>query len=185
MRAGERSGGEKLDREIAVGDGVERIGRGPVEAERGGGRVAVDRERGAGERGGAERALVEPDAAIGETAAVAPDHLDIGQEVMSERDRLRDLKMREAGHHRVGMRLGLIDQRALKLAQRRVEAVDRAAHPEAEIGRDLVVARARRVQPSGGRADQFGEPRLDIQVDVLVGLAEDEGAALDLRPDLL
>ena len=111
MRAGERRGGEKLDREIAVGDGVERIGRGPVEAERGGGRVAVDRECGAGERGGAERALVEPTAAIGKTAAVAPEHLDIGQEVMSERDRLRDLQMREAGHHRIGVRLGLIDQR--------------------------------------------------------------------------
>ena len=79
MRAGERSGGEKLDREIAVGDGVERIGGGPVEAERGGGRVAVDREGGAGERGGAERAFVEPTPAIGEAAAVAPEHLDIGQ----------------------------------------------------------------------------------------------------------
>ena len=88
--------------------------------------------------------------------------------MMAERDRLRDLQMREAGHHGVGMRLGLIDQRALKLAQCRVEAVDRAAHPQAEIGRDLIVARARRVQPSGRRADQLGKPRLDIQVDVLV-----------------
>ena len=79
MRAGERRGGEELDREIAVGDGVERIGRRPVEAERRGGRVAVDRKRGAGERGGAERAFVEPAAAIGEAAAVAPEHLDIGQ----------------------------------------------------------------------------------------------------------
>src|SRR3954451_11509722 len=135
MRTSQRRGGEKLDREIAVGDSVERIGRGTIKAERGGGRVAVDRECGAGERGGAEWALVEPNAAIGKTASIAPDHLDIGQQVMSERDRLSDLKMRKPGHHGIGVRLGLIDQCSLKLAQRRVEAVDSAAYPEAEIGR--------------------------------------------------
>ena len=72
----------------------------------------------------------------------------------------------------------------LQLAHRGVEAVDRAAHPQPEIGRDLVVARARRVQPPGRRADQLGEPRLDVEVDVLVRLAEDEGAGFDLGPDL-
>jgi hypothetical protein len=39
----------------AVRDRVERVGGGPVESERGGGLDAVDRERGAGECGGAER----------------------------------------------------------------------------------------------------------------------------------
>ena len=58
-----------------------------------------------------------------------------------------------------------------------VEPVDRVAHPEPEIGRHLVVARARGVQPPGRRADQLGEPRLDIEVDVLVLGAEREGAA--------
>jgi hypothetical protein len=38
------------------------------------------------------------------------------------------------------------------------EAVDGLAHPEPEIERHLVVARARGVQPPGGRADQLGEP---------------------------
>ena len=142
--------------------------------------VAVDRKRGAGQRGGAERAFVEAAAAIGEAAAVAPDHLDIGQEMMTEGDRLGDLQMGEAGHHRVGMRLGLVDQRGLQLTHRRVEAVDGAAHPQPEIGRDLIVARARRMQPPGRRADQFGEPRLDVEVDVLVRLAEDERAPLSI-----
>ena len=185
MGAGERGGGEELDREIAVGHGVERICRRPVEAERGRGRVAVDRKRGAGERGGAERAFVEAPPAIGEPPAVAPDHLDIGHQVMAERHRLGDLQMGKAGHHRIGMRFGLVEQRRLQVTHRRVDAVDRAAHPEAEIGRDLVVARARGVQPPGGRADQLGEPRLDIEVDVLVLLAEHEPAALDLAADLL
>ncbi len=84
MRAGERRRGEELDREIAVGDGIERVGRRAGRSRARRRWLAVDRKRGAGERGGAERALVEPPPAIGEPAAVAPDHLDIGQEMMAE-----------------------------------------------------------------------------------------------------
>ena len=65
-----------------------------------------------------------------------------------------------------------------------VEPVDGVPHPEAEIGRDLVVARARGVQPPGGGADQLGKPRLDVEVDVLVLGAEGEAALLDLGADL-
>ncbi len=83
------------------------------------------------------------------------------------------------------MRLGLIDQRRLQFPHRLIAARDRAAHPEAEIGRDLVVARARGVEPSGNGPDQLAEPRLDIEVDVFVRLAEHKGAALDLAADLL
>ena len=77
--------------------------------------VAVDRERRAGERAGAERALVEPPPAIGKPAAVAPEHLDIGQQMMTERHRLRDLQMREAGHHRRRLCFSAcVDQRRLQ-----------------------------------------------------------------------
>ena len=51
--------GQRLQREIAVGDAVERVGGRPVEAERLGRHVPVDRERGAGQRRRAERAFVE------------------------------------------------------------------------------------------------------------------------------
>ena len=62
----DRRRGQRLQHEVAVGDGVERVGRRPVEAERLGGHVPVDGKRGAGQRGGAQRALVEPRAGIGE-----------------------------------------------------------------------------------------------------------------------
>ena len=42
----------------------------------------------------------------------------------------------------------------------------RVAHPQPEIGRHLVVARARGVQPAGRLADQLGEPALHVHVDV-------------------
>ena len=133
-------------------DGVERVRRRPVEAERLRGHVAVDRERRAGERRRAERRFVQPLARIGEAAAVARQHLDIGEEMMAEGHRLRALQMREARHHRVGMRPA--PSRRAPLAGARAAAsivVDGVAHPEPEVGRDLVVARARRVQPPGRR----------------------------------
>ena len=40
---------------------------------------------------------------IGEAAAVARQHLDIGEQMMAEGHRLRALQMREAGHDRVGI----------------------------------------------------------------------------------
>ena len=77
------------------------------------------------------------------------------------------LQMGEAGHERAGVLLGLRDERRLQ----RLEGggrgpVDRVAHPELEVGRDLVVARARGVQAPGRLADELGEPRLDVHVDV-------------------
>src|SRR3954466_4341839 len=96
MRAGERRRREELDREIAVGDGVERVRRGAVETERLGGHVAVDQKGRAGQRGGAERAFIEPSLAIGKAAAVTPDHLDIGQQMMTEGHRFGGLLMSDA-----------------------------------------------------------------------------------------
>ena len=84
-------------------------------------------------------------------AAVAPEHLDIGQQMMAEGDGLRRLQMREARHDGGGIFLGAVDQRGLQVAQHRLQPVDRVAHPQPEIERDLVVARARGMQPAAGR----------------------------------
>ncbi len=60
---------------------------------------AIDRERGAGQRRRPERALVEPAAGVGEAAAVAAEHLDVGEQMMAEGHRLGRLQMGEARHH--------------------------------------------------------------------------------------
>src|SRR5205814_5170618 len=185
MRPGQRRGGEKLDREIAVGDGIDRVRGRAVEAERGSGPVAVDRKSGAGERGGAERGFIEAAAAVGEAATVAPEHLDIGHQMVAESHWLRDLQMRKAGHDAIGMCLGLTEKRALTFPERGIEAVDCVANPETKIGRRLIVARLSGVYAARGRPDQLGEPRLDIEVDVLVLVAEDKAPHLDLAADLL
>ena len=183
MDGAERRGGEKLDDEVAVGDRIHGIRRRPVEAQRLSGHGAVDGKGRAGQGGGAQGALVEPFAAILEPPAIAAEHLHIGHHMVAEGDRLGGLQMGEAGHHRVGMALRLIDQRRLKRGELLVEPVDLVAQPEADIGGDLIVARACRVQPPGGLADQGGEPRLDIHVNILEAGVEGETAALDFRLD--
>ena len=103
--------------------------------------------------------------------------------MVAERHRLRRLQMREARHHagREGERL--LGERRLQPGELPVEGVDRVARPEPHIGRDLVVARARGVEPPRRRADEVGEPLLDVHVDVFERPREREGAALDLGRD--
>ena len=180
MHRGNRRRRQSLHGEVAVGDGVERIGRRPVEAERLGRHVAVERERRAGERGRTERHFVEPLARVGEAATVTRGHLDISQEMMPEGHRLRRLQMGEARHHRAGVLKRLLGQRQLIGGERGVDGVDRIAHPQPEIGRHLVVARARGVQAAGRRADEIGQPALDVHMNVFERALEGESAALDL-----
>jgi hypothetical protein len=74
----------------------------------------------------------------------------------------------------------LLGQRALIGTQRSVDPVDRVADPQPKVGRDLIVTRARRMQPTGRRPDQFAEPALDVHMDVLERALELELARFDL-----
>ena len=72
-----------------------------------------------------------------------------------------------------------VDQRPLEVCEGAVEGVERVADEQPEVGRDLVVARARGVQASRRRADQFAEPALDIHMNVLERALERERALGD------
>ena len=72
-----------------------------------------------------------------------------------------------AGHHRIAVGLGQLDQGLLQVAQLFVQAIDRTAHPEPKVCRHLIIARARCVQASRRIADEFAKTRLDIHVNVL------------------
>ena len=145
---------------------------------------AVDRVRRAGERGGAQRQHVDPFAAVGQTRRVACQHRVVRHQVVAERDRLRDLQVREARHDRVGVRFGEVEQRPPQRRERRRDLVDGAAQPQAHVGGDLVVARAAGVQSLAGIADQRRQALLDVEVDILEVARPDEHAARDLVADL-
>ena len=100
--------------------------------------------------------------------------------MVPERHRLRGLQMREARHDGRGVLQRLLGERLLIAGERRVDVVDRVAHPELEVGRDLVVARARRMQPPGRRPDQLGKPRLHVHMDVFERALEAELAGFHL-----
>ena len=138
---GANSGSRKrLQHEVAVGHRIERVRRRPREAELLRGHVAIERERCAGKRPRAERRFIEPRARIGKAAAVTRRHFHIGQQMVTERHRLRALQMRKSGHHCAGMRQRLFRKRALIDREHSIERVDRLPYPQLEIGRNLVVA---------------------------------------------
>ena len=130
------------------------------------GRFAVDREPRSGKRGRTQGAFVHPRLRIGDPRAVTPEHFVIGHEVVAQCDGLRGLQVRETGHDAVRMLACAAHQRLLQGGEALVHLAKGIAHPQAEIGRDLIVAAARGVKAPCDRADQFGEPRLGGHVDV-------------------
>ena len=86
--------------------------------------------------------------------------------MMAEGDGLGHLQVREPRHDGVGVLLGQINQGALQIGQQAMQQVNLLAQPQADIGRHLVVAGARGVQPLARIAHQFGQPFLDVQVHV-------------------
>ena len=145
---------------------------------------AVDREGGAGERRRAERQHVHAPAAVGQPPAVALEHRRIGEQVVAEGDGLRDLQVREAGHHQRGVARRLREQRLLQRIQVPDDLVDLVAQPQAHIGGDLVVARTRRVQALAGVARKLDQAALDVAVHVFVFDRPGELAGADLGAHL-
>ncbi len=184
MRHQQRRGRTEFDGKVAVADGVERVGTDLVEAELGGDEFAINRETGAGQRSTAQRQAIGTLAAVFEALGIALAHLVIGHQVMAEGDRLRDLKVSEAGHRRVGIGFGDVEQVLLEVDNQHEDLVDRVAQPQADVGCDLVVAAASGVQALAGVADKRGEALFDVEVDVFVVQAPGEIAAFDLALDL-
>ncbi len=103
MHGGDRRRGQRLEREVAIRHGVERIGGRPRKAEVARRRLPVDREGRAGQRRRAQRTFGKPLGGVGEASPVSAEHLDIGKQMMAEGDRLRGLEMGETRHHRAGI----------------------------------------------------------------------------------
>jgi hypothetical protein len=127
----------------------------------------LDRDR-ARFRFAAERAAESPLGREAEPRAVAVEHLRPGEQVPAERDRLRALEVRVAGHERVGLRLGDVEHGQREGADRVQRLGAGVLDVEPHRGRDLVVARAARVDLPA----HFAELPLDRRVDVLVFLGD-------------
>src|SRR5690606_10959072 len=89
------------------------------------------------------------------------------------------------GHDGVRFRFGQAQQALLQTGDFAEDGVDLVAQPEADVGGDLVVARAAGVQLLAGDADAVGQARLDIHVHVFQIDAPVEGTGFDLGRDVL
>jgi hypothetical protein len=115
MHGRDGRGRQNLECEVAIGNAIERIGHRPVEAQHLCRLGAIDRERRSGKRRRAQRTFVEPLPRIDEPAAVAAEHFDVGQQMMTECDRLRRLQVRETWHDSRSVSLGFLRQNQLQL----------------------------------------------------------------------
>ncbi|VVT11762.1 conserved hypothetical protein [Erythrobacter sp. EC-HK427] len=158
--------GEEIQGEIAVAYRIKAVRGRRGKAQRLRGHIAVDGKPRSRQGRAAERALVEPRPRFGKARHIATYHLVISHQMMAQRHRLRGLQMGEARHDAARVLLRPRHQRALQSGEALQQRIHRIAHPQAEIGRHLVVAAARRVQTTRCRADQFGEPRFGGHVDV-------------------
>jgi hypothetical protein len=105
--------------------------------------------------------------------------------MVAEGHRLGGLQVREAGHDGVGVRVRLGDERALERLDLLDGEAELLARPEPHVERDLVVARARGVEPAGGRADLLMQARLDVHVHVLERRVEREVPRAPFGEDLV
>ena len=133
-----------------------------------GGRLAVDREAGAGQRRRAQRAFVQPRPRVGEAAAVARQHLVIGHQMMAERHRLARLQMGEARHDRRGMLLGAVEQRVFERVdpRRAPRRSPSRTHSLKSVATWSLRERAVCSRPAAGPISS-AEAMLDMHVDVL------------------
>ena len=91
------------------------------------------------------------------------------QQRMNLQAQLSALQVGIPRHERLTRELSLLNQYRLQIVDGSLESRDRSQHPQAEIGRDLVVAASPRVKLAGCLADQFQEASLGGGRDILVG----------------
>jgi hypothetical protein len=106
----------------------------------------------------------------------------MGEQVVSDRHRLRVLEVGVPGHHPACMRARPGSERFHHIGERRNQLRRRHPTVETQVKRDLVVARSPGVKRSASRGD-LPQSTLDGRVDVFIGGAELEIAAVQLALD--
>ena len=99
---------------------------------------------------------------------------------MGEQHRLSPLQVGIAGHHHIEVSFPQAYQRALHTTQSRHGVGDGGTGVQTHIQRDLIVAGAAGMQAATGRADQVGQPPLNIHVQVFEVRVPREFALFDL-----
>src|SRR6266566_5597711 len=166
MHGGHGRDVHKVGDEVTIGDSVDAVAELARKAELARGRGGVDRVRDAREGARAQRRCPRAVPSLCDPRAVAPKCLDVGQEVMRERDDLSSLQMRIPGHDRLDLVLCAFDQRASEIHDRIVQSREAVDGEEAQVEGDLVVPAPSGVELPRDLADDVAQPPLTDAVDV-------------------
>ena len=104
--------------------------------------------------------------------------------MVAEGHRLRGLQVGEAGHDGVRFGFRQTQKAFLKTGDFAEDQVDFVTQPQADVGGDLVVARAAGVQLLAGHSDAVGQACFDVHVHVFQVNAPVEGAGFDFALDV-
>ena len=186
MHLRERGGRKKIHHEIAIRHRVHAVGGDRLEPQQPRDHPAIEAQRRSRQCSRAERHDSGARRGLLEAFAVSAKHLDIGKQVMRERDGLRALQVRVAGHDRRD-----VAPREPSQASARSPAISaitpaissRKIKPHVE--RDLIVARTAGVELAPRLADQCDQPSFDRQVNIFVGDIEFEASIRDFTFDPL
>ena len=182
-RAGRR-GGQEVEHEVAVGDRVDRVRRDL--------RRSRARARRAGGRSRSSRPPARRRRAAAPPSRRARTRTGSRRGGTSRSRRAGDARGRRAGRAAGACSRASPSPRGARRAARctlcrccslrkRLQRVRAREH--GDVGRDLVVARARGVQLAADGAGDLRQPPLDRHVDVLVLVVEPERAAVELLGD--
>ena len=185
MHCRQREHKGQLADEVAVAGAVEAVGRHPGKAERCRHCLAIDRQARAGQRPRAEREDVGANAAVGQSLPVALKFLTPRQQLVGRQHRLGSPHVGVAGDDESLLPFGQREKCPLEFLKRSVDAIDRAAAVEPQIGSHLIVAAAGGVELAAGVAETGGQRRFNMEVDIFLGGGELKAAGADLLADLL
>ena len=175
----------EFNAEIPVGNAVERVVGDTLKAEQIGGDGSVDGIGRSGECAGAERHFIHTLETVLQSGDVAQEHFAVGEQVVTEGDRLCTLQMRVAGHDGIAVFLGFAGDDLDELHDQLFDGDDLFFEVELHVERYLVIAASGGVQALAVVADTLGQFSFDEGVDILGFHVDAERAALDVREDPL
>lgn len=171
----------EIQQEIAIGDRVHAVCRDLRETELLSHVLPVDGVRHARKRTAPERQHVGSLVCLAKALAIAVEHLEVSEHVVSEEHGLRALQMCIPRHHNVEVGFGDCYQRGLQALDGLDDLCRQVLGVEPHVHRDLVVSRPRRMQPARRVADLLEQAPLDVHVDIFELRPPGERALLDLN----
>ena len=166
---------------VAVAHGIQRVGNSSAEPQQLRGTRAIQRVRGACQRRGSKRVCVRGSARGLKTGGVARKHPEVRQHVMTKQNGLRMLQVRIARHNHVHVGFRNVRKHTAQLVVGLQKLVAQVFCQQADVGGNLVVARAAGVKPRARGSNALGKHALYGHVAILVVYVPHKRARLDFR----